>query len=99
VLLTTEQAGDQLLWIAQCLELDIAAQAKTIRGVQWEFQRVLAAHFATAKTLGMDPFDLPKAPSHFWDQYSNEAEPFAFRRVAEIAGPWAEPPSVDARVA
>lgn len=53
-------------WVAQCLEYDIAAQARTIKDVEYEFQRVFIGRIAAAQELGIDPFeDIPPAPEAY----------------------------------
>lgn len=55
---------------AQCLEYDIAVQAKTMRGLAEEINRALDAHIILAKQAGREPFDdLEQAPKKFWVLY------------------------------
>jgi hypothetical protein len=55
-------------WAAQCLDYDIAVQAKTFRDLVYELSRVLKGHIIVSKQLGVDPFaGLPMAPKAFWD--------------------------------
>ena len=59
-------------FVAQCLEYDIAAQARTLMDVQYEFQRILAGRVFTAKKLGIDPFeDIPPAPGEYRELFNN----------------------------
>jgi predicted RNase H-like HicB family nuclease len=59
-------------WSAQCLEYDIAAQAKTITDLRYEFERVLTVHLAASVDLEQQPFEgLKPAPQKFWDMYQN----------------------------
>lgn len=59
-------------WAAQCLERDIAMQAKTLQDLLYEVERVLVAHFALAEALGLEPFEgIPRAPETFWRLYKN----------------------------
>lgn len=44
-------------WVAQCLEYDIAAQARTLKDVQYEFQRVFLGRVVAAKESGIKPFE------------------------------------------
>lgn len=54
-------------WIAQGLEFDICAQAKTLEGVHIAFERAIVATAAAAMELGQEPFhDLPRAPEKFF---------------------------------
>lgn len=53
-------------WVAQCLEYDVAAQARTLNDVQYEFQRVFIGRIAAAQELGIDPFeDILPAPEEY----------------------------------
>ena len=62
------QEGDWLS--AQCLEYDIATQARTFEDLAYELQRLIAGHIATSKKLHKRPFEgLPKAPPRFWDMF------------------------------
>jgi predicted RNase H-like HicB family nuclease len=59
-------------WSAQCLEYDIAAQAKTLPDLHDELERVLAVHVAACLQIGREPFDgLEPAPRKFWDMYES----------------------------
>ena len=59
-------------FVAQCLEYDIAAQARTLMDVQYEFERILAGRFFTAKKLGVDPFEgIPPAPEEYRELFNN----------------------------
>jgi hypothetical protein len=65
-------------WSAQCLEFDLAAQAKTFHDLVYEIQRVVAVHVMASRELGMVPFaDLKQAPPVFWqmvEQAEDETE-------------------------
>jgi hypothetical protein len=53
-------------WVAQCLEYDIAAQAKTLNDVQYEIQRVLVGRMFVASQFKIEPFeDVPPAPAWY----------------------------------
>jgi hypothetical protein len=57
-------------WAAQCLEHDIATQAKTLQDLCHEVERVLVAHLAIAEELGQEPFmGIKKAPSEYWELF------------------------------
>lgn len=49
-------------WVAQCLEHDLATQARTLDELQREIMRILTAHIASCEELGLRPFDLPREP-------------------------------------
>lgn len=53
-------------WVAQCLEYDIAMQARSLEQLFFEVGRVLAGHVAVADELGRLPFQgLEPAPEKF----------------------------------
>jgi hypothetical protein len=69
-------------WVAQCLEYDIATQARTLDALLVELERILVAHFVVAEKEGLEPFaDIPKAPRRFWEMYQR-----AHRTVRPVQG-------------
>jgi hypothetical protein len=71
-------------WSAQCLDYDIAAQAKTLPELHDELVRVLAVHVAASVQLGREPFaGIGAAPAKFWELYQGgwqfESKPVPFR--------------------
>lgn len=57
-------------YVAQCLEHDITAQAKSLTDLYHEVQRVLATHVAIALSKDEEPFaDIPAAPKRYWDMF------------------------------
>ena len=57
-------------WSAQCLEYDIAAQAKSIADVLYEMEKTLISHIAVNEAAGIDPFEeMPSAPQKYWDMF------------------------------
>jgi hypothetical protein len=58
------QVGDQ--WVAQCLEYDIAAFAKSLTELPRAFERAMAANMCVNADLGRDALEgIPAAPSRF----------------------------------
>ena len=58
-------------WSAQCLEHDVAAQARTLPELRDELERVLLLHVVPASEAGKEPFaDLGPAPSKYSDIFS-----------------------------
>jgi predicted RNase H-like HicB family nuclease len=58
-------------WSAQCLEHDIAVQAKTLPELRNELERVLLLHVMLAKEEGAEPFsNLSRAPQKYWDMFA-----------------------------
>lgn len=66
-------------WIAQGLEYDFAAQAKTLDDLRYELQRTVVGHFVACAEAGVDPLSsVPKAPERFWKMWTESkwrAEP------------------------
>jgi hypothetical protein len=57
-------------WVAQCLDVDIAAQARTERDLYYELGRLLVGRILAGEKLGVDPFrSLPPAPKRYWDMF------------------------------
>jgi hypothetical protein len=62
--------GEQ--WSAQCLDYDLAAQARTPEGLCDEIVRAIAVHVAASSQLGCVPFEgFKPAPRRFWELYEN----------------------------
>ena len=64
-------------WLcAQCLEYDIATQARTLDDLSYELQRIIVGHIATSKKLGKEPFEgLSRAPVKFWRMFEQSKIP------------------------
>ncbi|MFH1934290.1 MAG: hypothetical protein ABIN18_22285 [Pseudomonadota bacterium] len=60
-------------WVAQCIEYDIVAQARTLKDVQNEFQRIFCGRISIAEQLGLKPFeDIPPAPEAYIDIFNDK---------------------------
>lgn len=60
------------IWVAQGLEHDICAQAKTIEEVHAAFERAILADAAVAIERGEEPLAaIPKAPDAFFRAFRN----------------------------
>jgi len=89
-------------WVfAQCLEHDIAAQAKTLEDCLHEFERLVVGHIAIAVENGLEPFQgLKSAPARFWQWFEQSkisltANPPSFTAEGlERSGIVVEPPQV-----
>lgn len=58
------QEGD--VWVAQCVEFDIAARAASLSGLKAAFERAVAANLCVNVELGRTGFDgIPAAPAEF----------------------------------
>ena len=82
-------------WVAQCLEYDIATQARSLRDLQYELQRTLIGHVVAANDANQVPFaKLAPAPQKSWDMfaaaYGLEYEHHPFRLPDGQLGPEAE---------
>ena len=89
-------------WSAQCLDHDIAAQAKSLRGLMYEIQRVLTGHLVVSQELKMEPFgNLKPAPQIYWQMF-DQAKISMVRDTAPFGGvdaPGSQASRVFARVA
>ncbi len=57
-------------WSAQCLEYDIAMQAKTLTDLIYEINRVMIGNFLVSKELGLEPFaNFKSAPPVYWQLF------------------------------
>jgi len=64
-------------WVAQCLDYDIAAQARTLKDVQYEIQRVLVGRIVMAEKLEIDPFEgLSPAPEGYFKMFQDTDKSF-----------------------
>ena len=79
-------------WTAQCLEYDIAAQAKTVPDLYYELDRVLVGHLVANTELGREPFaDIRPAPEEYWHMFTE-----AKLRLQGDRLPFRMPPTVPA---
>jgi hypothetical protein len=66
---------DGEVWVGQCLEYDITAQAKTPQELPLELERSIVAHFMIAGTEGLRPFEhVRRAPERFWGMFERGME-------------------------
>lgn len=79
------------LWVAQCLEYDIAAQGPTVEAAKEAFVVAFAAQIVVALHHGEEPLaTFGRAPQHYWDRFSKA------QRLAEpirIPDPISIPPA------
>jgi len=70
-------------WVAQCLEVDIGAQATNLPDVIYQLQRALVGHIVIALENGMEPFaDLQAAPQEYFQMFDRATETFRPKRRA-----------------
>lgn len=63
-------------WSAQCLEHDIATQARSLPELYEELRRTLSAHAAVCLAEGKQPFaELGPAPQRFWRMFEATRRP------------------------
>lgn len=64
----------QKMWTAQCLEFDIAAQAKSMEAAMEAFNLAFAAEILLASELGLELRDIAEpAPTYYHDRYKDQA--------------------------
>lgn len=67
VLLIEEDGG---WWSAQCLEYDIAAQAKSLVDIRHEFEKMVVAHLLISHERNLEPFaGIDAAPKELWEEF------------------------------
>jgi hypothetical protein len=63
---------DEGVWIAQCVEYDIAVSAETLPKLRQAFEKAVLANICMNKKLGRSGLDgIPPAPSRFRDLFNN----------------------------
>lgn len=93
------QEGD---WVcAQCLEYDIAAQAKTLEDCLYQLERLVIGHIAISVENGLEPLQgLKAAPRRFWEWFERSKIPLSAARFSFTAddldrrGVVVEPPQI-----
>lgn len=88
--------------VAQCLEYDLATQARDLGDLYEEIERLLVAHAQICEAEGLRPFEcLPPAPDKYWKKFTaaaSKVSPVVERRVAP-SKPAARPrPQVELRL-
>lgn len=57
-------------WVAQCLEYDLVAQARTLHELQASFRRIFVGQALVDLLHGNEPFaNLKPAPVRYWNDY------------------------------
>lgn len=66
---------EESVWIAQCLEFDLVAQAERKEDLEIRFAMVIAGHLEMACRNGSKPFEgIPPAPQEVRDEFWAQAE-------------------------
>ena len=87
-------------WVAQCLEYDIAAQAKTFKKLAHEIHRLLLGYAVIGKHEDIDVWEnRSKAPVVFWKLFNQHGKKVTFDKdpYASIKDP--RPRLTEVRVA
>ena len=59
-------------WVAQCLEYDLATQARRLEDLPRELRRLLTVQIQASQEYGVEPFEgFSRAPARFWKMYEN----------------------------
>ena len=74
VIVYQEKTKQYDIWVAQCLDYDIAAHGEKPDAALYEFERLFMGHLAAARDAQIEPLkNVPKAPDFFWSLW-NKAE-------------------------
>lgn len=85
-------------WVAQCLEYDIATQARTQADLLYELERIIVGHFLVSAEMGRRPFErLPRAPRRYWEMYDC-AKPMTSRSLSGWQVPFEALPEIEVRL-
>ena len=83
-------------WVAQCLEYDIATQAKTLQDLYYELERTLVGQIVASVEVGIAPFEkIPPAPQRFWEMFGKaslrlKGDSLPFRMPSGVSVPTPE---------
>jgi hypothetical protein len=87
-------------WVVQCLEYDIATQARTLDGLLVELEQILAGYVTVGRREGRDLFaEMPKAPKRFWDLYERARTKLEPVEPVPVPYPEAQRPILEVRAA
>ena len=91
-------------WVAQCLEYDLATQARRLEDLPQELNRLLRAQIQASLESGVEPFQgFPQAPRRFWEMYERAKSRVESVENQEsrlnLASGVAAGPEVEARIA
>lgn len=97
VLLFRERAGDDDVWIAQCLDYDIAAYGRTIREAQAQFEQTFIGEVVLALERGEVPLvGILPPPSKYrrlWEEAIELAKPIPMTASADLSRAIGENPN------
>lgn len=88
-------------WVAQCLEFDLATQARTLKDLHYELEKLLIGQLVAGEASGREPFKgLPKAPAKYWDLWEEAGSTVAPRtRSFDEHSLRSSPPRLELRAA
>jgi hypothetical protein len=89
------KSGD--FWVGQCLEHDIAAQAKTVTDLPYQLERAIIGYVVVALDNKMEPLEnVPPAPARFERMFQNgvKIEPAAAHHFTLSGVPQPEIPDM-----
>ena len=71
VVLIKEHYEQKTLWVAQCLDYDVAAQGETIQEAKEAFGVAFSAQLAVYIDDNQNPLEMiPPAPQEYWDKFA-----------------------------
>jgi hypothetical protein len=88
------------LWFGQCLEHDIAAQAKTPQELPYQLERAIVGHMVIAVDNGLAAFkNVPPAPDRYWKMFARglDLKPLKDQKF-RVQGLSATPPQPELRL-
>jgi predicted RNase H-like HicB family nuclease len=75
VMLFPQGCGSEMVWVAQCVTHDFAAQGKTITQAQENFSNTLRTHVILAVQNGEKPLEnVPPAPAWFAREFEQASQ-------------------------
>jgi hypothetical protein len=81
-----ESNGEREVWVGQCLQYDIAAQADSIPHLLKRFRRILIGTMILALKNNERPFaNLKPAPDRYWTNFQNGV-PLAIQFAVAVPG-------------
>lgn len=76
------------IWVAQCLQYDIGAQAKNLQDVVYELNRSLVGHIIISQEKDVEPFsNLEIAPTKYWEMWKGASVKIAVEDEARFRMP------------
>jgi hypothetical protein len=57
-------------WVAQCLDINLAAQGPDLEQLAERFANTLKAHITISRERGVEPFALRRADQRYWDMWA-----------------------------